>query len=390
MCYNSSVEDNKLVRVGVVFGGVSSEHSISCLTAAGVLRALNREMYKVVPIGITKEGTWLYVRDSPEQLEPKLLNKRGRRKYAMPEVSNAIGKHKFNSNIVKFKAKHKGLNLDVVLPLLHGPYGEDGSIQGLFEMFGIKYAGCGILSSAVGQDKHFTKLICQQAGLKVAPWVTLRIQLVEDRRGRMKLRKDFVLAEEVLKKVQDFSNNWKQAVFVKPARGGSSFGVSKVQKEQDLLPAIEKAASMDPKVIIEQGIEGREIECALLGDHYAAKTSTLGEIKTTKSDFYNYDTKYISKNGVKLIVNPAMDHKNQEHCLEVALKAFEALDAEGLSRVDMFLTTKGDVYINEINTLPGFTESSMFPSLVAKDGLSFSQLLDSLIQEALNRPKGLR
>jgi D-alanine-D-alanine ligase len=375
------------VRVGVIFGGASSEHSISCLTAAGVLRALDRGQYEVVPIGITRDGTWWFVQDQPELLEPKLLNERGRRRYVMPEVSVAMGRYKFRSNVVKLSAEHGGLDLDVALPLLHGPYGEDGSIQGLFEMLGVKYVGCGILASAIGQDKHFTKIVCTQAGLKVAPWVTFRVQLVESEKGLMKLDKNFKLPEKVTQKVTEFSENWKQAVFVKPARAGSSFGISKVYKEQGLLPAIEKAASVDTKVIVEQLIDGREIECAVLGNYYGAKTSTLGEIKTIKSDFYDYKAKYISKGGVELVVDPTIDHKNRERCLEVAQRTFEALDAEGLSRVDMFLTSKGDVFVNEVNTLPGFTESSMFPSLVANDGMDFSQLLNTLIQEALSRPE---
>jgi D-alanine-D-alanine ligase len=253
----------------------------------------------------------------------------------------------------------------------------------------VKYVGCGVLASAVGQDKHFAKTICEAAGLKVAPWVTIRLdsRVVS---GKKRLPKNYRLPDDVLEKIKVFSNNWKAPIFVKPARGGSSLGVSKVTKESELMKALETALNEDVKVIIEQGIEGREIECAIVGNQKSFQTSTLGEIKVNKTNFYDYKSKYVSARAAELIVDPPMDSVNRVKLLETAEAVFRAMDCEGLSRVDMFLTPNGDVYVNEINTLPGFTNISMYPTLLQHDGLKYSELIDRLIDEALSREVGLR
>jgi D-alanine-D-alanine ligase len=277
-------------------------------------------------------------------------------------------------------------------------------------MLGIPYVGCQVLASSICQDKHFTKVVASQAGIKVAPWVTLNVKL--NKRNKLDTsateESDLVLNQQVLRQIHQLHEldlnqvrstaKNRKVLFVKPARSGSSVGISKIDlnavelkgdkyiANSELVEAIEKAAKEDAKVIVEAGVNGREIECAVLGPTYNATASTLGEI-VANGEFYDYNSKYINKK-TDLIVRPTMDNECQKRLQSTALAAYRALDCTGLSRVDMFLTGRGEVYLNEVNTMPGFTEISMYPKLKAADGLEYSQLIDCLIDQALNQRAG--
>lgn len=373
-------------RVAVLFGGRSSEHSISCVTAVGVLGAIDRQKYDVVPVGVTKDGRWVLAGD--ETLSWALDSG------ILPEVD---GSAKTVSLVGRSSAGRLGAaggtaellssapgevpgvlgDVDVVFPLFHGPFGEDGTIQGMLELIDVRYVGAGVLASAVGMDKEIMKIIFISAGLQVGPY-----RVVNDADWRHR-------RAEIQPRIAELG--WP--VFVKPARAGSSVGISKVDGPEGLLAAIELARQHDPKVIVEAAVLGREIECAVLQgrDGSPPRTSLPGEVVTGGShDFYDFEAKYLDE-GAAVIKCPAelpaavIDRIRQE-----AARAFEAINAEGLSRVDFFYTVDGDVVINEINTLPGFTPKSMYPQMWAASGLSYPELVDELLQLALARNTGLR
>ena len=269
-------------------------------------------------------------------------------------------------------------DVDVAFALLHGPFGEDGTIQGLFEMMGIRYVGCGVTSSAVGMDKHFMRQAFEAAGLAVGPYV-----VATDRRWRF--FRDDVLAE---------CNTLTYPLFVKPCRGGSSLGITKVDAPEQLAEAIEYARQFDPKVIVEAGVKAREIECAVLANPDlpdGCEASPLGEVRVLDDDgFYDYETKYFDEQGAALDIPAKVDEPLASRIRELAKRAFHALDGEGLARIDFFLTDDGEVLINEANTMPGFTRISMFPSLWQSTGMSYAELVGRLIDVAASRKVGLR
>ncbi len=367
------------IRVALLFGGRSGEHPISIVTAAGVLGAMDPEKYDVVPIGITKSGQWVV---GSADLSAAALTGA-----TLPEVEATPG-----SGVLLSGASLQVLQpgsvpeqlgeVDVVFPVLHGPYGEDGTIQGLLELADVPYVGCGVLASAVGMDKEFMKLVFAGRGLPVGPYVVVRPRQWEQSR------------DDVLAQVADLA----LPLFVKPARGGSSLGVTRVDDLTDLADleaAVAEAQKHDPKVIIEAGLEGREIECAVLGgrDGAAPRASVPGEIVVDAAegaDFYDFEAKYVSGTQARAEAPADLPADVAEKVRQTAIAAFEAVDAEGLSRVDVFVSPAGDVVINEINTLPGFTPISMYPKMWEATGLSYSDLIDELIQLALERPRGLR
>lgn len=362
------------VRVAVVFGGRSSEHAISCVTAGGVLRALDPQRYEVVPIGITTNGRWVLAGTDPDQLA--ITDGR------LPEVADSGGTVVLTPGagpVVQSPGevpRELGA-VDVVFPLLHGPYGEDGTIQGLLELAGVRYVGSGVLASAVGMDKHVMKLLMAAAGLPVARHVLVRP-------GRWEAQRERVAAEVA-------ELGWP--VFVKPARAGSSMGVSKVREPAGLETAILAAREHDPKVIVEEAVDGREIECGVLEGIGGAQpdASVVGEIGMDGShDFYDFESKYLPDNGVELKIPADLPAGLAKQVREMAVVAFEALSCESLARVDFFLRPDGSVVVNEVNTMPGFTPTSMFPSLWAESGLDYPALVDRMISTALARPTGLR
>ncbi|WP_067481653.1 D-alanine--D-alanine ligase family protein [Actinomadura hibisca] len=363
------------IRVAVVFGGRSSEHAISCVTAGAVMAAIDRDRYEVVPVGIARDGRWVLA-----PADQRLAIEDGR----LPEVSGAG-----RALALPFDPDAAGLlvvepdrvpetlgQVDLVLPVLHGPYGEDGTIQGLLDLAGIRYVGAGVLASAVGMDKGFMKLVWQARGLPVGPYV-----LVGDREWRRERKRKLDEIKEL-----------GFPVFVKPARAGSSMGITRVTAEQDLEAAVETAREHDPKVIVEAAIVGREIECGVLqgvGDD-PPEASLPAEVLTSgDQDFYDFETKYLDS-ATTLAIPPDLPSAAIEEVQRIAAQAFDALDCEGLARVDFFHTPDGRWILNEINTMPGFTPASAFPQMWAATGLDYPALVDRLIQTALNRPLGLR
>ncbi len=361
-----------------MFGGRSSEHAVSCSTAASVLRALDRDRYDVVPIGIAKDGHWVLVADDPEPLELRP----GQR----PEVSTdgpgvLVPTSTANRNLTVLEPGEVPRSLgdvDVVLPLLHGPFGEDGTLQGLLELADVPYVGSGVFASAAAMDKQFMKVLLAGAGLPIGPHVVI---------SDAEWQRDPAAAQESVAAL-----GWP--VFVKPARAGSSMGVSKVRGPDDLVAAVEAAREHDPKVVVEAALVGREIECGVLESLTggAPETSPLGEIEVLgeSHEFYDFDAKYLDEEHLRLTCPADVPDEVAEQIADFAVRSFQALGCEGLARVDFFLTESGDVVVNEVNTMPGFTPVSMFPLMWATAGLDYPALVDRLLQLALRRRTGLR
>ncbi|MGI5168035.1 D-alanine--D-alanine ligase family protein [Spirillospora sp. CA-253888] len=363
------------IRVAVVFGGRSSEHAISCVTAGAVMAAIDRDRYEVVPVGIARDGRWVLApADQRLAIEDGRLPEVGGegRALALPFDPDAAG-----LMVVEPGRVPEALGrVDVVLPVLHGPYGEDGTIQGLLDLAGIRYVGAGVLASAVGMDKGFMKLVWQARGLPVGPYV-----LVSDREWRRERKRKLDEIKEL-----------GFPVFVKPARAGSSMGITRVTAEQDLEAAVETAREHDPKVIVEAAITGREIECGVLqglADGPPEASLPAEVITSGDQDFYDFETKYLDS-ATTLAIPPDLPPAAIEEVQRIAAQAFDALDCEGLARVDFFHTPDGRWILNEINTMPGFTPASAFPQMWAASGLDYPALVDRLIQTALSRPLGLR
>lgn len=372
------------IRVAVVFGGRSSEHAISCATAAGVLRAIDRDRYEVVPLGISPDGQWVLAADDPDR-----WSLRPGHTPAVPapgpggegQVVLPLGTSRGDVVVLHEDGTAESVGrVDVVFPVLHGPFGEDGTLQGLLELAGVPYVGSGVLASAAGMDKHYMKVVLSGHGLPVGPYTVITAARWRTERAAC------------LQTVAALGS----PVFVKPARAGSSFGISKVADAADageVTAAIEAAQEHDPKVVVEAGIAGREIECGVLqgrGDD-PPRTTLPGEIVVDPGHgFYHFDAKYLSSEGVTLACPADLPEDVRRRMRELAARTFEAFGAEGLSRVDCFYTPAGDLVVNEINTLPGFTPSSMYPLMWQRSGLEYPELIDELIQLALERPLGLR
>ncbi|HZK05697.1 MAG TPA: D-alanine--D-alanine ligase family protein [Actinomycetaceae bacterium] len=369
------MSENNRVRVAVVFGGRSGEHSISCATAAGVLREIDRERFDVIPIGITRDGQWVSAPDDPAAIEGGLAE--------VPSAEESVSVT-FDQGSGRLAITSPGQvprdldEVDVVFPLLHGPFGEDGTIQGLFEMGAVRYVGSGVLSSAVGMDKHYMKVALAAAGLPIAPYVIATPRL---------WRTDPATILDAVAALHF-------PVFVKPARAGSSLGISRVERLEDVPAAIEAAQIHDPRVLIEDGMPGREIECGVLqgrGDG-PPRTAPLGEIIVDRdqAEFYDYETKYFSPDGAALACPADLPDEAVAEMQALAARAFEALCCEGLARVDFFWDPGHGAVINEVNTMPGFTPISMFPTMWSVAGMPYPELLTELIELAMERPLGLR
>jgi D-alanine-D-alanine ligase len=364
------------IRVAVLFGGRSTEHSISCITAGSVLAALDRERYEIVPIGITREGRWVLTSGDPADLQI--------RAGVLPEVaasdaSVVLAADPTAPELVMYEPQGVPRvlgDVDVVLPLLHGPYGEDGTIQGLLELAGIPYVGAGVLSSAAAMDKQYMKLVLHGSGLPDIPHV-----VVQPREW-----------DADPSAVRESVTSLGFPVFVKPARGGSSIGISKVHDVSELDEAIELARRSDPKVIVEAMIEGREIEVGVLEgiDGGLPDVSVAAEITMRgEREFYDFDAKYLDLD-TDITVPAVLAPDIEAQIRHFAVMAFEALSCEGLARVDFFVTPAQRVLVNEVNTMPGFTPTSVFPRVWAATGIDYPALLDRLIDSALRRPAGLR
>jgi D-alanine-D-alanine ligase len=367
------------VRVALLFGGRSGEHAISASTAAGVLRAIDRDKYDVVPVGITREGRWVVAADEPERWQ--ITDGR------LPEVTADSGAEV----VLSLTAGERTLrvfepgqvpgvlgDVDVVFPLLHGPFGEDGTVQGMLELADVHYVGAGVLASAVGMDKHYMKLVLAGQGLPIGPYTVIRPGAWDTHRAAC------IGAVETL----------GLPVFVKPARAGSSLGITRVDDLADLPAAVAEARRHDPKVLVEASVSGREIECAVLGgrDGAAPRTSLPGEIVVDHDThaFYDFEAKYLDEAHVQLRCPADLPDHLIAEVRSIAVRTFQAIGAEGLARVDVFVTPDEQVVVNEINTMPGFTPFSMYPRMWEASGMTYAQLVDELIQLALERPTGLR
>jgi D-alanine-D-alanine ligase len=342
------------LKVALICGGKSSEHEISCVSANGILNALDRTQFEPVLIGITKNGRWLLL---PSDTNFAIING------ALPVVPESGVE--INVTSQGLFSGGKNLEIDVAFPILHGPYGEDGTIQGLLEMIGIKYVGSGVLASAVCMDKSYAKPIFASAGLNVAPGIVVT-------------SKNFELPSTL-----------KFPLFVKPARSGSSRGTTKVKELTQLTGAVEHALDFDTKVIIEQAIIGKEIECAVLQADDKITVSKVGQILISdKFEFYDFQAKYLD-DSMQLILPANLPEEASRQIQQAALIAFEAAGCEGLARVDFFYSSEGKVIINEINTMPGFTPMSVYPKLIENSGINYQQLITKLIQTAKNRSSSI-
>ncbi|GAA3322925.1 D-alanine--D-alanine ligase family protein [Paeniglutamicibacter sulfureus] len=365
-------------RVMLLFGGRSSEHPVSCVTAAGVLEAIDREKYEVVPVGITRDGAWTLV--DQDVTSWSLSNSQKPEVTAGSEILRLTGEpgsHELLASNDSHAVRSLG-DIDLVFPLLHGPFGEDGSLQGMLEMVDVPYVGSGIAASAIGMDKHFMKVVFEAAGFEVGPYVVIPDKHWERDQAAC------------LKSVEGL----QYPLFVKPARAGSSVGISRVDTADALPAAIEAARIHDPKVIVEQGIVGREIECGVLEGRGSLppRASMPGEIVVEDAGhtFYDFDAKYVDGAAAQLSCPAELETAATDEVRRLAAEAFEAVNAEGLSRVDFFYTPEGKWIINEINTMPGFTPSSMYPHMWSKTGLEYADLIDELIHLGLSRKTGLR
>ena len=336
-----------MIKLGVIFGGMSTENEVSVKSATSVMNNLDKNKYEVFPIYIDKKGDWFeYVNNTPIE------------------------------NIIKYLK-----NMDVIFPVLHGLYGEDGTIQGMFELIKVPYVGCGIIASSTGMDKIYTKIIFEKAKINQAKHIYIKdydgnkVTLVE-----ADLEEKKKSLEEVIKLA---NGKLIFPLFIKPSRSGSSVGVNKAENNEELKSAIIEAFKFDSKVLIEQGIKGKEVECAVLGNsRIGVEASRVGEILSAE-DFYTFDAKYENQNS-RTVIPASITDGQQEEIRKIAQKAFKAIDGNGLSRVDFFVEEHtGKIYLNEINTMPGFTNISMYPKLMEDFGYSYSSLLDKLIEIAL-------
>ena len=342
------------IKLGVIFGGMSTENEVSCISGASVIKHLNKEKYNVFPIYIDKIGNWYKVKLEDVEKSEELENK------------------EHIENITEYLKQ-----MDVIFPVLHGLYGEDGTIQGLFELLKIPYVGCGVLASSVGMDKVYTKLIFEKANINQAKYIYIRkynekyIYIDEE------FNEKILELEDIAKITND---KLRFPVFVKPSNSGSSVGINKAHNIEELKNAIVEAGKYDNKILIEEGIVGKEVECAVLGNEDVI-SSCVGEIKSA-DEFYSYDAKYNNENS-KTLIPAEISEENSKKIQKLAIKAFKAISGRGLSRVDFFIEDKTEkIYINEINTLPGFTSISMYPKLFEAVGISYEKLLDDLIELA--------
>jgi len=382
------------LRVGILFGGRSGEHEVSLLSAASVLNAIDKDKYEVVPIGITKDGRWLTAEHAENLLTGKLMLEPRNLRAGDPEMTASAAVlargeavvvppepvHR-QSGLVPFqtdgammrRASDRAINVDVIFPVLHGTFGEDGTIQGLLELADIPYVGAGVLGSAAGMDKDIMKSLFIAAEIPIVRHVTILRSAWEND------------PKQVQKRVE---SKLTYPVFVKPANLGSSVGISKAHSRKELGPAIEEAAKFDRKIVIEQGVGGkkekaREIECSVLGNDEAV-ASVPGEIVPGK-EFYDYTAKYLDE-GSELIIPAKLTKTETKKVQEMAVAAFKAVDCSGLARVDFLMDPKTrKIYLNEINTMPGFTSISMYPKLWAASGLEYADLIDRLIQLGIER-----
>jgi len=350
----------KRIRVGILFGGKSAEHEVSIQSAKNIVNAINKEKFEPVLIGIDKAGGWhpldspqsllnsgtsLPIRNLPDNVQSMTLLKRGGGLPIKMRISNTLE------------------DLDVVFPVLHGPFGEDGTVQGLLRLLDIPFVGAGVPGSAIGMDKDVTKRLLRDAKIPTARFI--------------------VVKKDCFPKYEEVKEELGSPIFIKPANAGSSVGISRVSAKSEYAKALKNAFDFDRKILVEEAIDGREIECSVLGNE-SPIASVPGEI-VTKHDFYSYDAKYVDKNGATIVIPAKVPSATSKNIQDLAIKAFKVLECEGMCRVDFFLKRDGALLVNEINTIPGFTNISMYPKLWEASGIPYSQLIERLINLALER-----
>ncbi len=346
------------MKIGIIFGGISTEHEVSIVSGTSVIQNLDKQKYKITPIYIAKDGNWYFYKKPVKEIEILKINEK-------PQPIEKI------DNIIQTLQQ-----FDVVFPVLHGLGGEDGSIQGLFKMAKVPYVGCGILASSIGMDKVYTKAVFEKANIKQVPYEYIRKQGEKYIYIDKQWNESIMLLEEILIRVEE---KLKYPMFIKPSNSGSSVGVKKANNIEELKIAIQHALQFDNKILIEKGIDAREIECAVLGKQ-EIEASCLGEIKSAE-DFYSFDSKYNNQES-KTIIPAQIDDIITQKIRNLAIKAFKVIDGSGLARVDFFIDKQtNEIYLNEINTMPGFTSISMYPKLFEQVGIKYPNLLDKLISD---------
>lgn len=352
--------------VAVLFGGQSSEHSVSRISATTIISNMDSEKYYVIPIGITKEGKWLIYNGPVENIKNGDWEK-----YGTPAVLSPDAGMKGIIKIVGDKAKI--IPVDVVFPVLHGAWGEDGTIQGLLELAKIPYVGCGVIASAVSMDKVYTKIVCKEAGIPQAKYTWIFSSMIENEEKLAKIEKEI-----------------GYPMFIKPSNAGSSVGISKARNKEELLNGLKLAGKYDRKIVIEEFVNARELECAVLGNE-DIKVTRVGEVLSAEdAEFYDFDAKYNNPES-RTVIPADIPSEKEEEIRGLAKKVFKAVDGSGLSRIDFFMDKEsGKIIFNELNTLPGFTSISMYPMLWEEAGLPKNQLIDELIDLAIKRDNGIR
>ncbi len=354
------------LKIALLFGGRSSEHEVSIMSGHSVYQAIDKNTYEVYPIAITREGKWLSPRISKKVMEDGRITTEKEQVVFVPEPGNG--------RIIGIKGDMNiDLKVDLVFPALHGPFGEDGTLQGMLELAGVPYVGAGVVSSAVGMDKAIMKDLFQVKGLP---------------QGRYQVIKRYDLEQDVEKVIAELEQVFDYPCFVKPANLGSSVGISKVHNREEMPEALRKAAEHDRKIIVEEFLNGRELEVSVLGNEII-EASVAGEIIPAK-DFYDYEAKYISEDS-KLLIPAPLDEEKMEEIRSFAIKVYQAIDCQGFARVDFFLERETErLLVNEINTIPGFTRISMYSKLWEHSGLSYGKLVDRLIQLSLERYQDMK
>ncbi len=370
------------MTVAVLYGGKSGEHEVSIVSASSVVRNIDREKHSIVLIGITKKGFW-YIQDVSE-IEKLMLDSKATLSI-VEEDDNLVSVIPGGGKKKALFCKSQALEVDVVLPILHGTYGEDGLLQGLLEMAELPYCGCGVLSSSIAMDKEKAKQVWEQVGLPVVPYVCIKSSQKTE--------------QEIKAFYNTVKNDWGMPVFIKPCCAGSSVGTAKAENEVEFRQAIANAFKWDEKILVEPFVPAREIECSVTGntselDFIEGKKNArgvthyeLGEIAPTH-EFYDYEAKYTDPNGAELIIPAKLTEEQDSQIKDLAIKAYKALDCSGLSRVDFFIHKEtGDIFINELNTLPGFTSISMFPKMCSAGGLAYKDVIELILEQGVERFK---
>lgn len=344
--------------IAVIFGGMSVEHDVSIASGTSVIKNLDKDKYKIIPIYISKEGEWFLYKKNVEEIDNL-------------KVGEKLGNIEKIENLFDYLKQ-----VDIAFPVLHGLYGEDGTIQGLFEMMKIPYVGSKVLGSSISMDKAYAKIIFEKANIKQAKYVYIKkyensyIYVLPD------FSEEILTLEEIIKKVEE---KLKYPMFIKPSNSGSSLGINKAKGSKDLAKFIQNASEYDRKILVEEGIDGTEIECSVLGNE-EVKASCTGKILPA-DEFYTYEAKYYNEKS-ECIIPSGLEKETEEKIKKIAIKAFKAVDGKGLSRVDFLVKKNNEIYINEINTMPGFTEISMYSKLWEASGISYKELLEKLIELA--------